>query len=93
MDTGSINPVALSLAASLSGTKPAEQRAEQHELIKAVRALNGVEAFGQHQELQFTIDRDSKRPVLKIVDRKTGEVVAQVPPEHVLRLAKQVEKR
>jgi uncharacterized FlaG/YvyC family protein len=27
------------------------------------------------------------------VDRHTGEVVAQVPPEHVLRLARQIEGR
>jgi len=93
MDTGSINPVTFALATSLSSSQTAERRAEQREIIKAVQALNGAEFFGQGRELQFTLDRDTKRPVLKIVDRQTGEVVAQVPPEHVLKLARQIEGR
>jgi flagellar protein FlaG len=93
MDTGSISPGALSLAASLT-THPSQEKVpeQQRELIQAVRALNGAEVFGNNQELTFVMDRETKRPVLKIVDRATGEVVAQVPPEHVLRLAKQFEK-
>jgi flagellar protein FlaG len=92
MDTGSISPGALSLAASLA-TQPAHEKLpEQRELIHAVRALNGAEVFGDSQELTFVMDRETKKPILKIVDRATGEVVAQVPPEHVLRLARQFER-
>jgi flagellar protein FlaG len=93
MDTGSINPAASALAAAFSSNHSAERRAEHREVIKAVQALNGAEFFGQGRELQFTLDRETKRSVLKIVDRHTGEVVAQVPPEHVLRLARQIEGR
>jgi len=93
MDSGSINPAALSVAASLTSTQPPERLQENRELIHAVRALNGSEMFGQNQELTFQMDRDTRRPVLRIVDRKTGEVIAQVPPEHVLRLARQFEKK
>lgn len=93
MDTGSISPGAVSLAASLTSQPSKDKVPEQHrELIQAVRALNGAEVFGNNQELTFVMDRETKRPVLRIVDRATGEVVAQLPPEHVLRLAKQFEK-
>lgn len=93
MDTGSIHPAVLSIAASLQAVPQAEQLAERREIVQAVRALNQAELFGQGQELTFSLDRDTRRPVLKLVDRKTGEVVTQVPPEHVLRLAKELGKR
>lgn len=67
-----------------------ERLAENRELIQAVRALNGAEVFGQNQELQFLLDRETRRPILKIVDRKTGEVVSQIPAESVLRLARKL---
>ena len=92
MDTGSINPAATSLAASFSTPQNNERLAEHKELIQAVRALNGAEIFGQNEELTFVLDRDTRKPLLRIVDRKTGEVITQVPPEHVLRLAKTLQK-
>ncbi len=93
MDNGSVNLNTMSLAASLTGTsQPAEQLAETRQLIHAVRAINGAEIFGQNQELTFVMDRDTRKPLLRIVDRKTGEVIAQVPPEHVLRLAREVSR-
>lgn len=92
MDTGAINLTGLSIAA-LSSQPRAEQLAEKREIVQAVQALNKAEAFGQDQELTFTFDRDSRRTVLKIVNRTTGEVVNQIPAEHVLRLARSVVKR
>lgn len=92
METGPINPAALSVSGAVSPAQPNEKMAEHRELISAVRALNGAEVFGQNQELTFSLDRDSRRTVLRIVDKKTGEVIAQLPPEHVLRLAKHLLK-
>ncbi|MCZ2148351.1 MAG: flagellar protein FlaG [Bryobacterales bacterium] len=91
MDSGSISPVVTSLAAAASNNpKPSERMTEHRELIQAVRALNGAEVFGQNEELTFQLDRDTHRPVLRIVDRKTGEVLKQVPPESVLRWARRL---
>ena len=91
MDTGNINPVAHSLAVALATTQqPPEQRAERRQIVQAVQAVNRAEVFGQNNELTFVMDRDTRRPVLKIVNRTTGEVVSQIPPEHVLRLAKEL---
>jgi flagellar protein FlaG len=84
--------MALSLAASLSSTPQAEQISEKREIIQAVRAINGAELLGRDQELTFAVDRDTRRPVVKVVDRNTGEVLMQVPTEDVLRLARQLGK-
>ena len=64
-----------------------ETRSENRELIQAVRALNATELFGQNSELTFVLDRETRRPLVRIVDRDTGEVIRQIPPEYALRMA------
>jgi flagellar protein FlaG len=66
---------------------PVERLPEQQNLIKAVKALNAVEYFDQNNELTFIIDRQTRRPVVRIVDKTTNEVIRQIPPEYVLKLA------
>lgn len=66
---------------------PPELRQEQAQLIQAVEKLNEARIFGQKSELTFSLDRESRRPVMKIIDRETQEVIQQIPPEYVLRLA------
>lgn len=42
--------------------------------------------------LQFSIDRDTGRMVIKVVDAVTKEVIRQIPPDEVLRLDKAMDK-
>jgi uncharacterized FlaG/YvyC family protein len=60
---------------------------ENREIIQAVRAVNASVKLGDSNELTFSLDRQTRRPVIKIVNRKTNEVVQQIPNEQVLRLA------
>jgi flagellar protein FlaG len=71
----------------VSPSTPPERVAEQRELIRAVKALNASDLFGTSRELSFAVDRETKRPVIRIVDRTTKEVVQQIPPEYLLRMA------
>lgn len=64
-----------------------EQKVESRNLIKAVKALNATELFGQNNELTFMLDRETRRPLVRIVDRVTREVIRQIPAEHALRMA------
>jgi uncharacterized FlaG/YvyC family protein len=64
-----------------------DKAAENREIVQAVKAVNGTEMFGQDNELMFQRDLETKRMVVRVVNRKTGEVITQVPSEHVLRLA------
>jgi flagellar protein FlaG len=65
----------------------ANQISQRRELITAVKALNQTELFGENNELTFALDRYSHKPVVRLVDRKTREVVRQIPSEQVLRMA------
>ena len=63
-----------------------EQAAENHDLVQAVRALNAAESFGNENELTFLLDRSTRLPVIRVVNRKTKEVIDQIPPKYVLQL-------
>ncbi len=74
-------------AAPTSVAAPVDHAAEARDLVRAVKALNQTEMFGQDNELEFQRDPASRRMIARVVNRKTKEVVSQVPPEYVLRLA------
>lgn len=69
----------------------AEQAAQNRELVRAIQAINAKEVFGPGSELRFSIDRDTGRPLIRIVDRVTNEVLNQIPPEELIRLAATLE--
>ncbi len=68
------------------------QAAENRNLVQAVKAVNSAETFGDQNELSFTLDRNTRLPVIRIVDRDTKKVIEQIPPEYVLRLAEELRK-
>jgi len=84
MDVAALNRVAQAPQAIVPAV-PADQAVQNRQVVQAVKALNGSEMFGQDNELMFVPDR--QRMVVRLVSRKTGEVLSQIPPEYVLRLA------
>lgn len=87
-----ISPVGRSVqpVAAPAETMRAEQAAENREVVRAVKALNGTEMFGDENQLTFQRDPATQRMVVQIVNRNTKEVVQQIPPEYVLRLAQEM---
>lgn len=85
MESKAVEKVAL--AAPVPDTKLDQQQAtERRELVKAIKAINATSLFGENYELTFVLDRDTHRPLMRIVDRQTREVIRQLPPEYTLRL-------
>src|SRR3954470_24537986 len=74
-------------------TIPVEQAAENRDVVRAVQALNGTEMFGEENQLMFRKDPETQRIVVRVVNRKTEEVVTQIPAEYVLRLARDLEPK
>lgn len=44
------------------------------------------------QSLQFSLDKDSGKTVVKVMDTDTNEVIRQIPSEEVLAISKAVDK-
>jgi uncharacterized FlaG/YvyC family protein len=72
---------------------PADKTSENREVVRAVKALNGAEMFGPENELRFQQDPETRRMVVRVVNRKTREVISQVPAEYILRLAEDLKQR
>jgi uncharacterized FlaG/YvyC family protein len=68
---------------------PAALAPEQRDLIQAVKAIDSAELFGHNNELTFVFDRDSRRTLVRVVDRSTHEVILQVPAERVIEMAQE----
>lgn len=60
-----------------------------NEAAKVEHAVSQVNEFVQNlnRDLQFTVDDDSGRTVIKVLDNETKEVIRQIPPEELLRIA------
>jgi len=51
---------------------------------KAVTAMNS--------SLQFQVDKETDKLVIKVVDTTTKEVIKQIPPQEILEIAKALDK-
>jgi uncharacterized FlaG/YvyC family protein len=86
MDVNALNRITQALPAAATAI-PVDKAAENREVVQAVKALNNTEMFGQNNDLVFQKDPQTQRMVIKIIDRKTKDVISQIPPEYVLALA------
>ena len=81
-----VSPILTSASADLEKQRISERR----DLVRAVHAINATELFGENYELTFVFDRQSKRTLIRIIDRETKEVIRQLPNEYALRIASQL---
>ena len=77
-------------AAKQTGTEEAEPQALAREDVQgSVDKLNEM-MQSVRRELQFSIDEDSGRTIIKVIDAETQEIVRQIPPEEVMTLVERI---
>ena len=69
-----------------------EERALNRSVSAAVQTVNAAGYPGDGREVTFSVDQATKRPVIRVVDTLTKEVLHQWPPEYVLQLAADARK-
>ena len=70
--------------------KEAEKQESQTAKIEyAAKAMNR-EAQNIQRQLQFTVDKDSDRVVITVMDSSTKEVIRQIPEEEALQYARRL---
>ena len=93
MEVGKVQPfLGLSVPSEIRPQTP-EEKIAQREVVQAIKAVNQAQVFGENNELTFSFDRSTGRPITKLVDRKTKEVVRQIPNQTVLELARDLKTR
>ena len=71
--------------------KGALEEITANDLNKIKQATNEVLAQINIQ-LDFTLDKDLNRVVVKVINKETGKVIRQIPPEEMLKIAKRMEE-
>lgn len=75
-----------------SVTKQTDNRVETSKPIEDV--VDNVNEYVQNisRQLNFSVEKDTGRTVIRVVDSSTDELVRQIPTEEFLELAKALEK-
>ena len=76
-----------------AASPPAEKKEPAaKEIRQAVEQVRKQVEAKAPNELSFSIDQETGRSVVRIVDRKTGEVLRQIPAQEMLDIAKSIDK-
>lgn len=70
---------------------PEQQQVSREELQNSVDAMNEF-VSKLNSALQFSIDKDTGKTVVKVVDTSTDQVIRQIPSEEALGIAKALDK-
>lgn len=67
-----------------------EQQPSAAQLQNVVDSIN-KELKQSNKNLEFTVDTDSKRLIVKLMDTETGELIRQYPSEDALAISRAIE--
>ena len=79
------------LAPAADKADKANSEPELKDVRQAVSDINKAMQF-MSRELEFSVDTDSKRTIVKVIDQQTREVIRQMPTEEALEIGKALEK-
>uniref|UniRef100_A0A831UGH0 Flagellar protein FlaG n=1 Tax=Geobacter metallireducens TaxID=28232 RepID=A0A831UGH0_GEOME len=66
--------------------------AEKEEKVReAAEKINEFIEAMTH-DLSFSVDKDTNRTVVKVLERESGEVIRQIPAEEILKIAKMLDE-
>ena len=75
--------------ATVKQTDQVQDSKDSKQLEVAVARLNDY-VQSVERDLRFSLDRESGQAVISVFDRKTSELIRQIPPEITLDLAQQL---
>ena len=75
------------------GGLPSGMAAEQRNLIQAIKGVSPAELFGRDAELAFVFDRETRKTLVRVLDRASGEVIRQIPAQQMIEMARQWKSR
>lgn len=74
-----------------AAVEPPRSAPSPEQVTQALKSINKA-MENLSQGLEFTIDNDSRRTIVKVVDRNTKDVIRQIPTEEALEIAKALDQ-
>lgn len=76
----------------VAGSKQAApQQLSFTQLKTAVESINRV-MLQSNLNLEFIVDSDTKKPIVKMVDAETGKLIRQIPSEEMLAITRSIDQ-
>ena len=91
MEIGPVNKVTVTPVVNGPAASQEDPRMGR-QIVTAIQGLNKSELMGEQHSLAFKRDPETHRPVIQILNRETGEVIDQIPPEVVLEIKAELDR-
>ena len=75
-------------AIAVPAVSPAEERQKVKQAVEQVN--KAVPSFSRN--LQFSVDEDTNKNIVRVVDTTTGDVIRQIPSQEIIEIAKALDK-
>jgi flagellar protein FlaG len=73
--------------------EPVQQRQPSQEQVqRAVESMKQMIETTKPNSLQFSIDNDTGKTIVRVSDAQTGEMIRQIPSEELLEIARSLDK-
>lgn len=80
-----------SVEAPASAVQAVSAAEERQRVKQAVEQVNkAVPSFSRN--LQFSVDEDTRKNVVKVVDTSSGEIIRQIPAQEIIEIAKALDR-
>lgn len=79
-------------AAPVQTASAVQQSAQVPDMQQVAEAIKNINKAVQDQGIEFAIDSDSGKTIVKVVEQGTNKVVRQIPTEDALEIAKALDK-
>lgn len=71
---------------------PAQQVPSQEQVKRAVESMKQMAEAAAPNSLQFSIDDDTGKTIVRVSDAQTGEMIRQIPSKELLEIARSLDK-
>jgi flagellar protein FlaG len=78
---------------AIPDVKAETKQPSSEQVKKAADNINqAMKQANQNLEFEFTMDTDTKKSIIKVVDKHTGELVRQIPTEETVAIARSIDR-
>lgn len=84
-------PVSTQGTPAVAAALPAVQTPSPEQLKQAVNTINQVLRQAS-RNLEFSVDNETNRVVVKVMDTETGQLIRQIPSEETLAISREIGK-
>lgn len=89
-DTPAVETTKISQLNNQEKAEPLAKQAINEKVVEATVVKLNDFAQSVSRQLQFSVDEESGKTIVKVIDAETGETIRDIPPEEILKMQNQL---